>query len=212
MVVLKPRVAAVKVNVNVEGADVYADDIPVCTATIESMCVGKSPLQAPIIVNGGRHKITVTKPGYAPATALISVVGSDSIEVNLDLVSYARAVAPPRRVPWGGWIAAGVLAAGAGTFGYLSLSQSSALVDARAKPNADADSLESRSSRVTTYGLVADGLAVSAVVVGAISLYYTIKWGKTPTETPTETQPGPAATAASSSRWTPTLGGASFTF
>lgn len=209
MAVLKPRVASVKVTVNVDGADVYADDIPVCTATIESACVGKSPLQAPIIVNGGRHKITATKPGYAPATSLVSVVGSDSIDVKLELVNYAQAAAPPRRVPWGGWIATGVLAVGAGVFGYLTLTNSSKLEDARAQPNADPDSLDSRSSRTTAFGLVADGLAVSAVVVGAISLYYTIKWGKESGEA------HPAATAGSPSRkvgFTPTLSGAAFTF
>jgi hypothetical protein len=209
--VLKPRVAAVKVTVNVDGADVYADDIPVCSATIESSCVGKSPLQAPIIVNGGRHKITATKPGYAPATALVSVVGSDAIDVKLDLAIYAQPAAPPRRVPWGGWIATGVLAAGAGAFGYLALSQSSKLESDLTQPNADPDALDSRSSRTKTFGLVADGLAISAVVVGAISLYYTIKWGK---EQPSDSRPKAAAglKPAKSFTVTPSFTGAAFTF
>lgn len=211
MAVLKPRVASVKVTVNVDGADVYADDIPVCTATIESACVGKSPLQAPIIVNGGRHKITATKPGYAPATALVSVVGSDAIDVKLDLVNYAQAAAPPRRVPWGGWVATGVLAVGAGVFGFMTLSQSSKLEDERAKGNADPDALDSRSSRTTAFGLVADGLAVSAVVVGAISLYYTIKWGKESSEAHATT-PTAALPPARKTGFSPTLNGAGFTF
>src|SRR5690606_12331487 len=60
LAILKPRVASVSVTVNIDGADVYADDVPVCTATIESSCVGKSPLEAPIILNPGRHKITAS--------------------------------------------------------------------------------------------------------------------------------------------------------
>lgn len=204
LTVLRPRVASVNVNVNVDGADVYADDIPVCTATIESACVGKSPLQAPIVVNGGRHKITATKQGYAPATALVSVVGSDKLDVKLILVPYAQPVAAPRRVPWGGWAATGVLAVSAGVFGYLSLSQSSKLEDARAQPNADPDALDSRASRTRTFGLVADGLAIGAVLVGAVSLYYTIKWGKEAKDEPT-----PVAKAF---EVRPTMNGAAFTF
>ncbi len=211
MATLSPRIASVKVTVNIDGADVYADDIPVCTATIESSCVGKSPLRAAIMVNGGRHKITATKQGYAPATALVSVVGSDSVDVKLDLVAYAQAAAPPRRVPWVGWVSTGALAAGAGVFGLMTLSQSSKLEDARGQKNADPDSLETRSNRTKTFGLVADGLAVGAVVVGAISLYYTIKWGKESSEaraTPAAALPAPTRTIDV----TPTLSGASITF
>ena len=211
--VLKPRTAALRVTVNVDGADIYQDDMPVCAATIESACAGKSPLQAPIIVNGGRHKVTASKPGYATATSIVSVVGSDTLDVKLELVSYAQASASHRRVPWGGWIATGALAIGAGVFGGLALSQSSALEDARNQPNADPDALDSRSSRTTAYGIVADGLAVSAVVVGVISLYYTIKWGKEPEGQPTPS-PAPAAAGAKTSgvRFSPTVGGGAFTF
>jgi len=204
--VLKPRVAALRVTVNVDGADVYADDTPVCAATIESSCAGKSPLQAPIIVNGGRHKITAVKAGYATATSIVSVVGSDVVDVKLELVSFAQAT-PHRRVPWGGWIATGVLAAGAGVFGALSLSESSSLEEARGQPNANADDLDSRSTRTTAFGIAADGLAVSAIVVGAISLYYTIKWGKE-----TESNAPAASAPARSFAVKPTLGGAAFTF
>ncbi len=215
LAVLKPRVAAVKVTVNIDGASIYADDIPVCTATIESTCVGKSPLQAPIVVNGGRHKITATMTGYAPATALVSVVGSDTLEVKLELVSYTQAAAAPRRVPWGGWAATGALAVGAGVFGYLTLSQSAKLDDARAQPNADADALDARASRTKTFGILADGLTVAAVVVGVVSLYYTVKWGRVLDESQ---PPPPGASAApkgahvSGPRLTPTSNGAAFTF
>ncbi len=212
MAVLRPRVASVKVTVNLDGATVYADDIPVCTATIESSCVGKSPLQAPIIVNGGRHKITATKPGYAPATSLVSVVGSDHIDVKLDLVAYAQAAAPPRRVPWGGWVATGVLAAGAGVLGYLSLSQSAKLEDERGQLNVDADKLDSRASRTKTFGLIGDGLAVTAVVVGAISLYYTIKWGKETNEARPTSTPAAAVPPSRTVGFSASLNGGGFTF
>ncbi|MEO6420775.1 MAG: tetratricopeptide repeat protein [Polyangiaceae bacterium] len=204
--VLKPRVAAVTVVVNISGADVYADDTPVCTATIESSCFGKSPLQSPIIVNGGRHKITATKAGYAPATSLISVVGSDTIDVKLDLVSYAQPVAAPRRIPWVGWGTTGALAVGAGVFGYIALSSSSKLETARAQPNADPNNLDSRASKVRTFGVVSDVLTVSAVVVGVVSLYYTLKWGKDSNEKL------PKAGTALVPKLTPSFNGAALTF
>lgn len=177
--VLKPRVAQVTVKVNVDGADVYADDIPVCTATIESACVGKSPLQAPIMVNGGRHKITATKPGYAPATSLVSVVGSDAIDVKLDLVSYAQPVAAPTN-PWKlpmyiGW---GVTAAGLITAGVTGILASNAKDDQQAAVDrfgTSREELDSAKDKTRTLGNVTDGFLIGSAVAAGVSTYFTIR-------------------------------------
>jgi hypothetical protein len=177
--VLKPRVANIKVTVNVDGADVYADDIPVCTATIESSCVGKSPLQAPIIVNGGRHKITATKKGYAPATSLVSVVGSDEIDVKLDLVSYDRPVAPAKN-PWVvptiiGW---GVTGAGLATAIITGVMAGNAKDDQAAaveRFGATRAELDEAKDKTNTLGTVTDGVLIGTGVLAVVSTYLTIK-------------------------------------
>jgi hypothetical protein len=177
--VLKPRVANVTVKVNVDGADVYADDIPVCTATIESACVGKSPLQAPIIVNGGRHKITATKPGYAPATSLVSVVGSDAIDVKLDLVSYAQPIAKPTN-PWKVpmWIGWGVTAAGlitSGVTGYLATNARDDQEAAVGRLGASREELDQAKDKTRTLGNVTDGFLIGSAVAAGVSTYLTIR-------------------------------------
>ncbi len=180
---LKPRVANIKVTVNVDGADVYSDDIPVCTATIESSCVGKSPLVAPIIVNGGRHKITATKKGYAPATSLIAVVGSDEISVKLDLVSYDRPAAAPKN-PWVvptiiGWSVTGaglITAAITGSMATSARDDQRALVDKFGTSRADIDDAKDKTKKL---GNVTDGFLIGSAVVGVVSTYFTlraIKW------------------------------------
>ena len=177
--VLKPRVANIKVIVNVDAADVYADDIPVCTATIESACVGKSPLQAPIIVNGGRHKITATKKGYAPATSLVSVVGSDEIEVKLDLVSYDRPVAPPKN-PWVlptiiGWSVTGAgLVTGiiTGSMANSAADDQKGAVDRFGVTRSELDTAKDDTKTIAT---VTDAVFIGTGVVAAVSTYLTIR-------------------------------------
>lgn len=177
--VLQPRVAAVTVKVNVDGADVYADDIPVCTATIESACVGKSPLSTPIIVNGGRHKITATKKGYAPATSLVSVVGSDKIEVKLDLVSYAQPIAKPTN-PWKvpaiiGWSVTGAGLITAAVTGVLATQASSDQEDLTAKFGVTRAELDDAKDKTTTLGNVTDGFLIGSAVTAAVSTYLTYR-------------------------------------
>lgn len=179
LAVLKPRVARVTVKVNVDGADVYQDDAPVCTATIESSCVGKSPLDSPIIVNGGRHKITATKQGYAPATSLVSVVGSDAIEVKLDLVSYDRPQAPPAN-PWTlpavvGWSATGATLIGAGVFGILSLKAKDKQQAKLTDPNTTQSDLSSARDKTQTLSAVTDVLFATTVVFAGFSSYFTLR-------------------------------------
>ncbi|HSQ65885.1 MAG TPA: tetratricopeptide repeat protein [Polyangiaceae bacterium] len=83
---LESRVARVQVTVNVEGADVLVDDVP----------VAKSPLREPIIVSEGRRKITVAKAGLVPVSRVIDVAGGDRPTISLEV---AEAKAPNNNEP-----------------------------------------------------------------------------------------------------------------
>jgi PEGA domain len=168
---LKARVGTLNVTTNVEGAEVSIDDVS----------IGRTPLAAAVRVNPGNRKISATKSGRVPASRVVQIAGSSVTNVRLELPETRTVLIvdkPPRRVPWGGWGIAAALAAGAGVTGYLALQSDQKLDDARAKTGADPDDLSSRSTTTRALGITADVLTVGAVAAGAISLYYTIKWGK----------------------------------
>ncbi|HEU4405577.1 MAG TPA: PEGA domain-containing protein [Polyangiaceae bacterium] len=168
---LKSRVGSLNVTANVAGAEISVDDV----------LIGRTPLTGPVRVNPGNRKVSATKAGRVPASRVVQVAGSSVADIRLDLAETRTVLIvdkPPRRVPWGGWAATAALAIGAGVTGYLTLQSDSKLEDARAKPEADPDDLESRGSTTRVLGITADVLTVGAVAAGALSLYYTIKWGK----------------------------------
>lgn len=182
---LKPRTAEITVKVNVDGANVYSDDVPVCVATIESSCVGISPLQEPIVVNSGRHKITATKKGWSTATAMVSVVGSDRTEVRLELVDLTpKEQARPN--PWivpmvAGWSATGLTLVGAGITGGLAMGARNDLEEERNKPpttqtpQQQRQALDDARDKVQTLSGVSDALWITGGIFGGVSAYFTIK-------------------------------------
>jgi hypothetical protein len=97
MAELRGRVAHVTLTSNVEGAEVSLDDSP----------LGKLPLSEPALIGTGRHKLTVTKPGYTPTTKVVDIAGSDRMTIALDMseVPHETEVAqrapeePPSRTP-----------------------------------------------------------------------------------------------------------------
>jgi len=93
---LESRVARVQVTVNVEGADVLVDDVP----------VAKTPLREPVVVSEGRRKITVAKAGLAPVSRVIDVAGGDRPTISLEVAETkapnnepAPPPAPPPAAP-----------------------------------------------------------------------------------------------------------------
>jgi hypothetical protein len=194
--ILRPRVAEITVKVNVDDADVYADDIPVCTATIESTCVGRSPLRAPIIVNGGRHKITASKKGFVTATSIISVVGSDKQEVKLDLVSLDRPVVQSN--PWKiptiiGWSVTGAALIGAGVTGVLAMQAKDDQQATLGRFGATRAELDDARDKTNTLGMVTDGLLIGGAVAAVASTYLTvrmIRWNQNQKENAANVQVG----------------------
>ncbi|HEY0194548.1 MAG TPA: PEGA domain-containing protein [Kofleriaceae bacterium] len=171
--ILQSRVGHITVTTNVPDCDVAIDDEP----------VGRTPLAESLIVSVGRRKVTVTHPGRAAETRQIDVSAGDTVQLPIAMaetngsatagttvVASAGPQEPPRDWATIGWITTGVLGAGAigtGVFAFISSRQ---LKDARDKFPADPADIKSKSSRVSTFSVVADVLGVATLVTAGISL------------------------------------------
>jgi tetratricopeptide (TPR) repeat protein len=182
--VLRARVGHVSIATVPAGADVAVDDQP----------VGRTPLDDRILVSVGRRKISATLAGHLPASRYVEVAADDNVSVNLELPATSPAAAPLRAVtepsvaPTGkseasrpgatlvivGWVATGLLAAGAITTGALALKESHDLQAERNTFPASSTVLNHDSKLTLTYSILADSLGAAAVVVGGITLYATI--------------------------------------
>jgi hypothetical protein len=198
---LKPRVATIDIKVNVDGADIYLDDSPVCTG-VQTGCVGKSPLPGPLTVNPGRRRITAQKTGYQASSTTVRVVGSDSVSAKIDLVENGKTIIRTGNDwrPVVGWTITGALAASAGVTGYLTLKASNDLKDLQKVRNPDQSGtlrqqLDDQHTKMKTFAIVTDVLLGCTIIAGGISAYLT--WF-TPKEVATKEDPkaGPPPAAA----------------
>jgi hypothetical protein len=163
-----PRVATIEIATNVEGADVRVDDLD----------VGQSPLRSPVTVNPGRRRITASKTGYLPETKMVTVVGSDSVRVQLTLQSSRPApVDPaPRNYAIVSWSITAALTGVAIVMGVLAINANDEFDSARdTNPNPNAQELVDMRNKVTLYAALADGFAAAAAVGGGISIYLTVR-------------------------------------
>ena len=179
---LEPLVATVTVQVDVDGAEVSVDDAP----------IGTSPLTAPIVLNAGKRRIAAKLPGKAAAVRVVTVAGSDTLTVKLELADPKAAAPvataetkkpepPPKPpaekhdVPWLAWGITGAFAASAAVTGVVALTSASSLRDQRDTPNASRDDLDAASSRTKTWALVTDVLLVGTVVSAGVSTWLTFR-------------------------------------
>jgi hypothetical protein len=182
--VLRARVGHVSIATVPTGADVAVDDQP----------VGRTPIDDRILVSVGRRKITATLAGHLPASRYVEVAADDNVSVNLELPATTAPAAPLKAVTEPsvfptekseasrpgptllivGWVATGVLAAGAITTGALALKESHDLQTERNTFPASSTVLNHDSKLTLTYSILADSLGAAAIVVGGISLYATI--------------------------------------
>lgn len=77
---LRPKVAIVTIQVNVPGAEVLVDDVP----------IGETPLHKPVFMNAGRRKVTINKSGYNPNQRFVDVGGTDEKTVKIELVAIGQ--------------------------------------------------------------------------------------------------------------------------
>jgi tetratricopeptide (TPR) repeat protein len=207
---LEGRVGYLEVVANVDSGQVAIDDVP----------VGLLPMKAPILVNPGVRRVSVTKPGFGTTARNVTIAGGDHAQVVLDLNEAVAARAPrddagkktskvepraerPRTAMWISLGATGVFAAGAGVFALLAQ-------DAKRDfehqlgvfPTTKAQIDEARSKMVRNAN-IADGLAVAAVVAGGFTVFFALSTGGS--------KEAPPATAASHTALrvgiAPTLGG-----
>jgi tetratricopeptide (TPR) repeat protein len=182
---LRTRVGYLKVTTVPAGADIAVDDEG----------VGQTPVSEPLLVSMGRRKVVASMAGRGAVTEYVDVAAEDHVSVSLQLrppavnsapVSVAEAQGTPnpeghpsRGVPvttlrLAGWIAAGTLAAGAVTFGTLALGESQSLANERNAFPANSAVLSRDANRTATYSILADSFAAAAIIVGAVSLYWTL--------------------------------------
>jgi hypothetical protein len=74
---LRERVASVKIVVNRKDAEVFIDDVK----------VGTSPIEAPVLVNVGGHRVSARTSYGSTDTEVIDVAGGDTASVALELAA-----------------------------------------------------------------------------------------------------------------------------
>jgi hypothetical protein len=178
---LKSRVGRLTVETVPRGAEVSIDD----------RVVGKTPLDQPVTVGLGHLKVTATISGRPSVTRYVDVAAEDDVSVTLQLPAAALGRAPGpsasgstgvdgSATPGGaslrplGWVATGLLAGAAVTFGFLAHKESSDLQSERAIYGASSDTLNQKANRTRTYAIVTDSLTAAALIVGGITLYSTL--------------------------------------
>jgi len=185
---LRSRVGRLMIVTTPAGAEVSIDDRE----------VGKTPFATAAVVNIGHLKVSATLPGRPSVTAYVDVAAEDSLSVALDLPTAPSAIkqaatvsaftadkisAPGRDSHDGrqsgsswrtvGWIATGTLAAGALELGLVARKESNDLKAARTQFPTSPAVLDHKANLTTTFSVLADSVALAAIVVGGITLYST---------------------------------------
>ncbi len=178
---LATRIATITVEVNVPDAEVVINDQP----------SGRAPV-ARTLVEAGSVRVQVSKPGYEPKTEVMRLAGGDERVVRIELAKVQREViVQSEGVPTAaviGWIATGVLAAGAVGTGIAATSAQNKFDAMRTSPISG--SPEQARADLDRQGNLADGLALvtdvlvgTAIVAGGVSLWLTLR-GKPKPGTP----------------------------
>jgi hypothetical protein len=177
---LRDRVGRVNVTTNVP-ADIQIDD----------ETVGKTPLTTPLRASIGRRKITAISEGSLPATVWVEVASGEEVAVALKLDGRPDRVAethpagegiartsispsPHRTAAIVGWVATGVLGVGVGVTGLFALQSSKSLTTARDAFPANKDTVQGDASRTTALSVTTDALGIATLVMGVLSIYWTI--------------------------------------
>lgn len=173
------RTAHLRVESNVEGAELLVDDA----------VVGTVPLSEPLLVDAGEHRVELRKPGYIPRGQYVKLASGDTNTLTLELeeaIPRTVVVHPPEPVLplvvheerpkwlWASWTATGVLAAGAAVTGLFGLATANELEREKTRPQATKRSLERLEGRARRLFLAADLAGVAALVTGGVSLYFTL--------------------------------------
>jgi hypothetical protein len=191
---LRGRVARVTAASNVDGADVALDGAP----------LGKTPFAEPVVVGEGRHQLTISKPGYLPATKVVDIAGSDNLTIRLDLTPEAPVLpstpvvhdSPSYTVAAvGGAFAVAGIAVGT-VFGVLAMNNKSSLGSecsaAKVCPSSAQGDIDafSRNGTISTIGF---GVGAAGLVLGGYFFFHEHAKGDAPQSTSLAPWIGPGA-------------------
>jgi hypothetical protein len=191
ILVLRTRVAHIRIVSNVDAPEVLIDGFPTDVKNTNGE----------IALDPGDHRIDLRKPGYQSSGTIVALAGGDANRVRIDLVRVpiaTRAAAPPSSAPvhrdatwlWIGWTTTAATALGAGITGVLALTQANELATLRNSPGSTQTQRDQVGGRAKAFALSSDVLTIAALAAGATSLYLTLSSGKT------EHRPAPATRVA----------------
>ena len=187
---LEGRTAHLMVKSNVDGAEILID---------ESM-LSRTPVNEPLLVDAGEHRITLQKPGYVSRTEPLVLAGRDESILQIDLVEESKTQAITERSPqyplpevrpnpmlptvvppahknellYVGWGATGLLVVGWAVTGYIGIKAANNWHDKENQPST-AGELNSLKVKARGWLLAADIVGATALVTGGTTLYFTLK-------------------------------------
>lgn len=178
LVKIAGRIATIVLSANLEGADLYVDDV----------LVGKSPMSEPVRVSAGTRRLSAAISGHPRVTQVIEAAGGDTLVVKLEFLpqsagdhTVAQQAAPGATAPSSGvspavWlgIASGALAVGTGVMAFLAYSDSSKYQDALERKTTSSE-LQSLHDGAKTKALVTDILLGATAVSTAITVYLALQ-------------------------------------
>ena len=178
---LSGRIATVVVSCNLEGAEVFVDDVS----------VGRTPLDQPLKLSVGTRRISAAISGSRRVTKVVDAGGGETVFVQLELAPAPAAVAAttdqpgrarettasskPSTALWIG-IGAGALAVGAGVMGSLAAIDGAKYRDAIHR-RSTADEIDSLHSRAATKALITDILLGATAVAATVTLVVALNEG-----------------------------------
>jgi tetratricopeptide (TPR) repeat protein len=178
---LLERVASVQIESNIGGAKLWVDGRP----------RGVVPSSYTLQLNAGMATVRLEKPGYEPVSRQLTIVGGDSVvvQMHLDPIATTETGARPpaegnvdRRGADGGantalWLSAGattLLAGATATFAVLATRENAALDRELRQYQEDPTQLDDTRSRVRTYAALTDAFGVATVVGLGATLFFAV--------------------------------------
>jgi hypothetical protein len=173
---LRKKTAHLKVRVNVDGAEIFVDDVS----------LGEVHGQRALTIDAGDHRIEARKNGYRNAGTVVTLAAGEVADVPLELVKSDPAIivtrpSEPKKkkspLIWVGWTATGVMAVGAAATGVLAMSAANELASLRESPDSTPEERDASAKRARRFAIASDALTGAAVLTGAVSLYFTLRGG-----------------------------------
>jgi len=175
------RIASVTVICNVEGAQIYVDDVP----------VGVSPLTEPLRVSAGSRRIAAAVSGKPRSTRVVEAVGGERLTVEIEAVGAAHPAAThaeasqsggPGPVLWLG-IATGALAVGTAVVGILAAQDSSKFHDALNRSTTSGE-INRLHDRAATKAVLTDILLGATAITGGLTIFFALTGSSKPDKPP----------------------------